>query len=455
MHLSRVRTLRQGSFVKGPIVYWMDRDMRFSHNWALIYAQSLAEKYKEPLVVVYNFVPQFLGGGERQVRFKMQGLDELQSLAAEKNIAFFVLVDKTGSETPDLLLDFCKKVGCGTLVTDFSPLRIQRKWKASVAQNIKVPFFEVDAHNIVPAWLASPKQEFGAYTLRPKLHRLLPQFLDTFPPLRKQKIIFNKKIAQKNLAVYKNNIQEQEDPFFVGGQAAAHAHLRTFFRDNLEQYGENRNRALLPVQSNLSPYLHYGMISAQWIALETLRVSGFSLDQLVSDKENTTAVFLEELIVRRELADNFCLYNKNYDRVQGFPAWAQKTLAAHTKDKREYLYTKKQFEHAKTHDELWNAAQREMVRTGKMHGYMRMYWAKKILEWTPNPEVAMKIAIHLNDTYELDGRDPNGYAGIAWSIGGVHDRAWFERPIYGLIRYMARSGCEKKFDVQKYIEKFS
>lgn len=197
------------------------------------------------------------------------------------------------------------------------------------------------------------------------------------------------------------------------------------------------------------------MISAQWIALETLRVSGFSLDKLVSDKENTTAVFLEELIVRRELADNFCLYNKNYDRVQGFPAWAQKTLAAHSKDKREYVYTKKQLEHAKTHDELWNAAQREMVRTGKMHGYMRMYWAKKILEWTPDAQTAIQYAITLNDTYSLDGYDPNGYTGIMWSIGGIHDRPWFQRPVYGTIRYMSFSGLAKKFDINEYIAKWS
>ena len=157
------------------------------------------------------------------------------------------------------------------------------------------------------------------------------------------------------------------------------------------------------------------------------------------------------MIIRRELSDNFCFYNPNYDHFEGFPAWAQKTLNEHRRDTREYLYNQEQFEKAFTHDPLWNAAQMEMVRKGKMHGYLRMYWAKKILEWTPSPEEAQRIAIYLNDRYELDGRDPNGYAGIAWSIGGVHDRAWGERPVFGKIRYMSFNGAKSKFDVARYI----
>jgi deoxyribodipyrimidine photo-lyase len=167
------------------------------------------------------------------------------------------------------------------------------------------------------------------------------------------------------------------------------------------------------------------------------------------------SAFLEELIVRRELADNFCFYNKNYDSVEGFADWAKKSIAKTRTDKREYLYSLEEFEASRTHDPLWNAAQSEMVQSGKMHGYMRMYWAKKILEWTESPEMAMRVAIALNDKYELDGRDPNGYAGIAWSIGGTHDRAWFSRPVFGTIRYMARSGCEKKFDVPAYIARWN
>ncbi len=159
------------------------------------------------------------------------------------------------------------------------------------------------------------------------------------------------------------------------------------------------------------------------------------------------------MIVRRELADNYCFYNDHYDSFEGYPDWAKKTLTVHRKDTREYIYSREEFERALTHDDLWNAAQREMVVEGKMHSYLRMYWAKKILEWTESPEKAQEICIYLNDRYELDGRDPNGYTGIAWSLGGVHDRAWKERPIFGKIRFMSYKGCASKFDIQAYIER--
>ena len=162
-------------------------------------------------------------------------------------------------------------------------------------------------------------------------------------------------------------------------------------------------------------------------------------------------MLLEELVVRRELSDNFCYYNDRYDSVEGFPDCAIQTLRNHREDRRPYAYSLSQLEGAGTHDELWNAAQMEMVKKGKMHGYMRMYWAKKILEWTGSPEEAFEIALYLNNRYELDGRDPNGYAGCAWSIGGVHDRAWFERPLFGKIRYMSYNGCKSKFNVNDYI----
>jgi len=172
---------------------------------------------------------------------------------------------------------------------------------------------------------------------------------------------------------------------------------------------------------------------------------------MLKESPQSRDVFLEELVIRRELADNFCQYEPNYDTFEGFPVWAKKTLDAHRKDTRPYLYTLDELRDAKTHDPLWNSAQKEMLVTGKMHGYMRMYWAKKILEWTETPEEAMRVAVLLNDTYQLDGRDPNGYVGIAWSIGGVHDRAWFPREIYGLVRYMSDTGAKSKFDTKKYI----
>lgn len=227
-----------------------------------------------------------------------------------------------------------------------------------------------------------------------------------------------------------------------GGKAALSI-LRSFMARKLASYGEMSNDPTRHGQSNLSPYLHFGQIAAQRVALEVIKspITGPSRER-----------FLEELIIRRELSDNFCFYNDEYDRNSGFPAWATKTLREHGTDKREYLYTAHQFENAETHDDLWNAAQMEMVKRGKMHGYMRMYWAKKILEWSKTPEDALGTALYLNDRYELDGRDPNGYAGCAWSIGGVHDRAWFQRPVFGKIRYMSYNGCKSKFNITAYID---
>ena len=167
--------------------------------------------------------------------------------------------------------------------------------------------------------------------------------------------------------------------------------------------------------------------------------------------EQQKEAFLEQLIIRRELSENFCFYNDKYDDYEGFPAWAKKSLNAHRNDEREYIYSLENLDSAETHDALWNAAQQEMKYKGKMHGYMRMYWAKKILEWSFSPEIALENAIKLNNSYEIDGNDPNGYTGIAWSIGGVHDRPWFERPIFGQVRYMNYNGCKSKFDVRKYI----
>jgi deoxyribodipyrimidine photo-lyase len=226
----------------------------------------------------------------------------------------------------------------------------------------------------------------------------------------------------------------------------AHQHLFGFITHGLAGYDALRNDPNADGQSGLAPWLHFGQLSAQRVALEASRAEGGTA---------SGDAFLEELVVRRELADNFCWHNLNYDRVEGFPAWALKSIDEHRHDHREFVYPSEQFEAGQTHDPLWNAAQSQMVASGRMHGYLRMYWAKKILEWTASPESAMETAIHLNDRYQLDGRDPNGYAGIAWSIGGVHDRAWGERPVFGKIRYMNAKGCQRKFDAERYIQRWA
>jgi deoxyribodipyrimidine photo-lyase len=443
MNQKRIRILKRNESSSGPIVLWMSRDQRMNDNWALLFAQELAVKQKTPLAVIFCLVPQFLDATIRQYGFMIKGLQELEQSLNKKNIPFFLLTGFPEIEIPK----FVNRYKVGTIVADFSPLSINKGWKESLIKNINIPVYEVDAHNIVPCWTASSKQEYSARTLRPKLHRLLPEFLKDFPSLKKHPHNWSEKISiidwGKGLNTLGVDLKIQEVERIKPGEKAAYRTMQEFFKNKVSLYDKQRNDPVKGGQLNLSPYLHFGQISPQRIALEAFKIS--------ADKKSRDA-FLEELIVRRELSDNFCFYNTNYDNVEGFPAWAKKTLNEHRNDKRKYLYTLEQFENALTHDELWNTAQMEMVKNGGMHGYMRMYWAKKILEWAESPGQAMKIAIYLNDRYELDGRDPNGYAGIAWSIGGVHDRAWNSRPIFGKIRYMSYNGCKAKFGIKKYIE---
>jgi len=443
LNQARVKVLKTGVSGRGPVVYWMSRDQRVRDNWALLYAQDLARKARAPMAVAFCLAPKFPDATLRQYGFMLRGLLEVEAGLATRNVPFFLL-----QGNPDKLLPgFLKQIDAGVLVTDFDPLRIKRAWKKRTARAGRIPFYEVDAHNIVPCWAASPKQEYGAYTLRPKIGKLLPEFLTEFPSLKRHPFPWKGNVPGTDwVAVGKGlNIDAAvpEVSWLRPGEKAARAALRNFIKNKLARYDEDRNDPAQGGQSGLSPYLHFGQISAQRVALEVMKAG---------NSRKSKAAFLEELIVRRELSDNFCYYNPHYDDTDGFPPWARETLKKHGKDGRVYLYTLKEFEEARTHDELWNAAQMEMVKKGKMHGYLRMYWAKKLLEWAASPEKAMETAIYLNDRYELDGRDPNGYAGIAWSIGGVHDRAWGERPVFGKIRYMSYNGCRAKFDVRAYIE---
>ena len=454
----RIQISNNNKYVSGRILYWMNRDMRIKDNWALIRAQEISLMHKAELCVVYNLDPIFLGGALRQFDFKINGLKELYKDFQKLNISFSVIVSSNINES----IDFIEKNNIGYLITDFSPLKIQKKWTTSINKKINIPFEIVDTHNIVPVWEASNKKEFAAYTIRPKINKKLSEFLVDFPPIKKQKersfnnivicpgISFKKQkddfIAKLDFVLDNIKINRNILPvnWCKSGEKAAHNMLKNFIT-NANQYAQNRNNPNIDAQSNLSPYIHYGMISPQRIALEINK----SKINLQSKKD-----FLEELIIRRELADNFCYYEPNYDNAKGFHEFFQKEHERIKNQKRDYLYTKKQFETTQTHDDLWNACQTQMVQTGKMHGYLRMYWAKMIFAWSKNVDEAIKIAIYLNDTYELDGRDPNGYTGIAWCIGGVHDRPWYPHPVFGKIRYMSRSGMDKKFDTKSYIQKW-
>lgn len=444
----RVRGINKKQTADGPVVYWMQRDQRVEENWALLYAQEKAKERNTVVMVVFTLQEIRHRTQLRHYDFMLKGLAEVEASLKKKNIPFHVL----RGEPSMVLPTFCQKHSIGEVVTDFSPLTYARERRQSVATKLNILLTEVDAHNIVPCWVASPKEEFAAYTFRPKIQKSLQEYLSEFPPIVNQKNVPATLVAQEVdwpalLASLKISTDAKPVDWIVPGAKAAKQMLQEFIDGKLSSYATKRNDPNENVLSNLSPYLHFGQLSAQYVALQIESTRGIARD-------NKDA-FLDELIVRRELTDNYCFYNKNHTTVAGAHEWAQKTIKEHAKDVREYLYKKEQFEKAKTHDELWNAMQTQMVSEGKMHGWCRMYWAKKILEWTPDTQTAIDIALYLNDKYELDGNDPNGVVGVMWSICGVHDRAWNPRPIFGKIRYMNFAGAKRKFDIKAYIARYS
>lgn len=443
MNQNRVFKLNAVEFSSGPVAYWMSRDQRIEDNWALIFSQELAFRYHQPLIIIFTLVDNFLNASLRQFSFMLKSLEKEASKSYLLNIPFQLLKGNPQEQ----IISFLRQIQAGALVTDFDPLKIKKEWKTKVNDEIKIPFYEVDAHNVVPCRYISKKEEFAAYTLRPKIQKVLPEFLEDFPKLKQH--IYNSQEFLNQYHSFTYDLKSyskypDEVSWIKPGTEKALEKLDFFISNKLSLYSDLRNNPTLDYQSDLSPYLHFGQISAQRIALEIIKVDGY---------DESKKVFLEELIIRKEIADNFCFYNPDYDSFEGLQNWAKNSLNEERNSPREYIYNLDAFENAKTHDHLWNAAQIEMIKTGKMHGYLRMYWAKKILEWTKNPEEAFEIAIYLNDKYELDGRDPNGYTGIAWSIGGVHDRPWFPRKIFGKIRYMNYNGMSRKFNIQEYIRK--
>lgn len=441
----RVRCLQDRPGGPGPVVYWMSREQRVRDNWGLLFARNLAATRGVPLQVVFCLADHFLGATWRQYDFMLQGLRQVEGALRTKNISFHLL----RGEVETTLIRYLQRREAAALVTDFDPLRIKRRWRTEVGAQAPCPAWEVDGHNVVPCWVASPKLEYGAYTLRPKINRLLSKFLCDIPALPAQPqwdgeaAPVDWKQVGALLAVDRTVLPVAK---VRSGEAAAWQTMEDFLAQGLARYPEQRNNPALAGQSGLSPYFHFGQISPQRVAWQVLQS-----DAPGAAKES----FLEELIIRRELADNFCWYQPQYDTVEAFPAWARETLAVHASDMRPYRYSPMQLDQGLTHDELWNGAQRQLTGQGTMHGYLRMYWAKKILEWSDTPAAALATAITLNDRYQLDGRDPNGYAGIAWSIGGVHDRAWPTRPIFGKIRYMSYNGAKGKFDIGAYLHRIA
>lgn len=465
---NRYRLLKNSKKLGKYVLYLCSRDQRVNDNIALNFAINLANTKKIPVIVVFIFNSKVRYRIYQHYEFMLKGLVQLSKDLNSRDIDFYFYFGEYKNFFENI------KTDVDSLIFDFSPLRGHRNRINFVLNNLNCNVYEVDTHNIIPVWIASNKEEFGAYTIRPKIYRYFSQFfkqeiLSWVDPIYKKRNILSNfdnylfyQPSSENFINILNslNIDKSEKLKFnfESGEINAENQLNKFIENDLEYYYDLKNNPSKNVLSNLSPYLHYGQIYSFRVVLEILNLIDdptFLWQDKVNDRDSrlqkSIKTFLEELIVRKELADNFCFYNQNYDNLNGAKQWAQETLKKHSIDLREYIYSREEFENSKTHDELWNSAQNELVYKGKIHGYMRMYWAKKILEWTETPDQALNFAIYLNDKYSIDGHDPNGYVGILWSICGVHDRPWFERPIFGLIRYMSYTSTSKKFDIEEYI----
>jgi deoxyribodipyrimidine photo-lyase len=461
----RVRNLSGVEYTSGVVIYQMCRDIRAHDNDALLFAQELAKKSGSQLIVnyvIWNY--KWKGATRRFYDWVIPSLQEVEQELRAHNIPFVITLENENLFKKKKFEPIPSHIGA--VIINQLPLRFMKKWKELFLQHHSAtPLYEVDAHNCIPVWELSSKQEFAAHTIRNKVHAKIGAFLEPYTKLSHHKE--NEKIIKELPLINWQEVSEKiicdESVAGVGdfapGSKAGQKVLKHFLQTKLVTYDTSRNEINIDGQSNLSPYIAHGNISRRRIILELLRTTGTAIEDSFdktkngsNGEEGSIASFTEEVLVRAEICENFCFYNDSYDSYEGFPAWAKATLTKAKTDKREYVYTREEFEKGETHDELWNAAQNQMVKKGKMHGYMRMYWAKKILEWSATPEEAMDIAVYLNDRYELDGRDPNGYVGCGWSIGGVHDRAWFPRPIFGNIRYMAESGVKKRGKVEVYIK---
>jgi deoxyribodipyrimidine photo-lyase len=444
---TRIQRLNDLEQRKGRyVLYWMQQSQRAEYNHALEYAIQKANALDQGVLVGFGLMDEYPEANLRHYTFMLEGLLETQASLSEQGIK---MVIQRGSP-----VEVASALGrnASLIVCDRGYLRHQKTWRTQLARSASCGVVQIESDVVVPIEVVSQKAEYAARTIRPKIYQHLNNYLVPFKSSALKRSSLDLKIKgldakDVGAVLTRLSIDRSITPvteFFRGGTSQGKAKFDEFKKERLRRYVKNRNQPQTDDISHVSPYLHFGHLSPLYL---TLKIKG--VDKLLLEDQEA---YLEELIVRRELAMNFVNYTFNYDSYTCIPQWAMKTLRQHQKDQREYMYSRGQLENAETHDGYWNAAMREMKMTGFMHNYMRMYWGKKILEWSETPEQAFRTMLAMNNKYFLDGRDPNSYAGVSW-VFGVHDRAWFERPIFGKIRYMAASGLERKCDIRSYVKK--
>jgi len=426
----------------GRVVYWMQAAQRLKDNHALAYAIEAANDKAKALDVIFVLVPDFPNANTRHYQFMLEGLKEVDDALAQKGISFQIVPGE-----PEQVITELKDVAL--LVMDDAYLEYERRLKTAIANQMSCGVVMVDTNVVVPVTAAYKKAAFGAYIIRKAILSKMGYFSKPVP-----EVSYHKRTERTPLPAYVFDINwyiEQSyltcqvlasSTRFKGGYTRAIKQFRSFLLEAARQYDTFANDPDLDITSHMSPYLHFG------------QVSPVTLLHLMWQSGEVSEGYIEQLVIRRELAFNYVYYDAYNKALKDIlPNWAMATLEAHREDAREVIYTFEMLEEAKTHDPYWNAAQRQLVTEGTMHNYMRMYWGKKVIEWTKNPDEAYEWLVALNDKYALDGRDPNGYAGIAWCFG-KHDRAWRERPIFGKVRYMNDNGLKRKFKMTTYLEKY-
>lgn len=447
---SRVTNLNDSKVnTKGRyVLYWMQMFKRASHNYALNFAIQMANERQLPLVVYEGLKFYYPWANNRIHSFILEGVAEKQAEFSGRGIRYIFYLQRNKRDPQKTVAKLAREAAL--LVTDDYPCFMIPEHNERIAR-LNLPVYAVDANGMVPM-SALPKEEYAAYTIRPKINRLLPDLPRTIvtPHLDVQKPALD--VGCPETVVSTANITElvsqcdidhtvKPSNRYHGGTAAGRQRLKHFVRAILPYYDKTRNDPSIDGSSRLSPYLHFGFLSIQEVvaAVEHAKAPKAAKD-----------AFLEEAIVRRELSFNLTRHNPHYDSLKSLPAWALKTMRDHADDTRPELLDEERIEAADTYDELWNAAQRELLATGHIHNYVRMLWGKRVIEWQRTYEMAFELLVHLNNKYALDGRDPNSYAGILWCFG-KHDRPWFEREVFGTIRYMTSKSMAKKFNARRYI----
>ncbi|MBS1796957.1 MAG: deoxyribodipyrimidine photo-lyase [Acidobacteria bacterium] len=433
------------------VLYWMQMFKRAEYNHALNFAVERANERRLPVVVYEGLKYYYPWASDRIHTFILEGVAEKRKAFEKLGIKYVFYLQKDERSPKDTVARIARDAAL--IVTDDFPCFIIPRHNAAIVRKAEIPVYAVDSNGVVPM-SRFEKEEYAAYTIRPKIKKMLGDYLKPFEEVKPLvRAGENLKIDCPDTDVAENGIEKlvagcaidhTVKPSFVyrGGTANGRRRLKKFVAEILPDYDAARNRPERDGSSRLSAYLHFGYLSALEIALAVR-----DADAPAASKE----AYLEELIVRRELSYNFTRFNPDYDSLKSLPPWVQETMRRHADDHRAPVYTLDELEAGRTYDELWNAAQREMVVTGEMHNYVRMLWGKNVIGWTRSYEEAFAILEHLNNKYCLDGRNPNSYAGILWCFG-KHDRPWMERPVFGTIRYMTSASTGKKFDSKRYIE---